>query len=74
MIPIDPKCPTCGVNLEVGFILDNMNGEGARMPAEWVEGKPLKSWWGGLKTSGRRNFPVSSFRCPKCGLLREYAL
>ena len=74
MFPIDPKCPTCDVSLAEGYILDNMYGEGARKPAEWVEGKPLRYWWGGLKTSGRRKLAVSSFRCPRCGLLREYAL
>jgi hypothetical protein len=51
-----------------------MYGEGMRKAAEWVEGQPVKAFFGGVKTKHKHVLPVRSFRCPKCGLLREYAL
>jgi hypothetical protein len=73
MLKIEPKCPACDVLMEEGYILDNMYGEGMKKAAEWVEGRPVRSFFGGVKTSKVHKCPVQSFRCPKCGLLREYA-
>jgi hypothetical protein len=74
MLQPNPVCPTCAVHLEEGYILDNMYGEGMRKAAEWVEGQPVMAFFGGVKTKHKNVWPVRSFRCPKCGLLREYAL
>lgn len=73
MLKIDPKCPSCGVLMEEGYILDHMYGEGLKKAAEWVEGRPVRTFWGGLKTNKAHKAAVQSFRCPNCGLLREYA-
>jgi hypothetical protein len=69
----DPRCPDCDVLMEEGFILDSIRGEGVKKAAEWVEGPPVRAFWGGVKTENRQRYEVQSFRCPKCGLLREYA-
>ena len=73
MLKIDPKCPACSVLMAEGYILDNVYGEGLRKAAEWVAGQPVRTFWGGLNTSKKYKVAVLSFRCPKCGLLREYA-
>ena len=38
-----------------------------------MEGAPEKSFWSGLKTSGREQHAVVTFRCDGCGYLESYA-
>lgn len=42
-------------------------------PVVWVEGEQEKSFWAGIKTSGRAQFNVRAMRCEKCGFLEFYA-
>ena len=58
--------------MEEGVILDlgHMN---AAMTEKWIEGRPKSSWWGGVKTSGRRTLAVATWRCAGCGRLESYA-
>jgi hypothetical protein len=67
-----PTCPDCNRRLEEGFLLDR--SENGRAVARWIEGAPERSVWTGVKLKGRRNLPVSAWRCPRCGLLRFHAL
>ena len=39
----------------------------------WFEGRPEKSFWTGLKTRGRKNYKIESWRCGRCGFLENYA-
>ncbi len=59
-----PKCPDCSVAMKEGWIPDISFGS-AVVPL-WEEGSPKKR-----RLIGRG--PVTSFRCPECGLLRQYA-
>ncbi len=68
----DPKCPTCSVSMETGFMIDRGHGNSASA-AKWAEGEPERSWWQGLKLSGKEQIAVTSYRCPRCGLLQSYA-
>lgn len=54
-----------------GFVLDVTHG--GRVTARWVEGKPERSFWLGVKTKGHACREIESWRCEDCGLLREYA-
>jgi hypothetical protein len=56
--------------MTTGFLLDS-----AQSPrtTEWIEGAPEKSFWSGLKLTGRRRFPVNADRCERCGFLELYA-
>ena len=65
-------CPKCGIALQDGFILDKTRD--SRGPSEWVEGKPERSFWVGIKLRGKARFPIASYRCPRCGFLELYAL
>jgi len=60
----------CGGKLEDGFILDNTHG--ARLQSEWISGPPERSRWTGIKVKGRRQLPVTTFRCVRCGYLESY--
>jgi hypothetical protein len=42
----------------------------------WQEGEPQKKWWamGGIVQAGAARLPVTTLRCERCGLLREYAV
>ena len=64
-------CSKCGIILQEGFILDQTRN--SRVPAEWVEGKPERSFWVGLSLKGRTKLPITSHRCPRCGYLELYA-
>jgi hypothetical protein len=58
--------------MEAGFVADRGHYSVPDVP-NWVEGEPQKSFWRGLDTRNRAVFPVSSYRCEKCGYLEHYA-
>ena len=64
-------CPRCQGTMESGFIVDHTHGGFA--PPEWVEGSPERSFWVGVKMSGKKRLPVETFRCERCGYLESYA-
>ena len=67
-----PECPTCRRAMIVGFLLEGSQGERLGV-TRWVEGRPEKSFWSGLKTGDRAMMEVTSYRCPKCGRLESFA-
>jgi len=69
--PITPHCSNCQEPMEPGFVVDHTYG--SSLQSSWVEGKPVDSFWTGLKLKGRLVFPVTTFRCRSCGLLHSYA-
>lgn len=68
-----PRCAKCGRTMDLGLIIDRTNPTVAAKPATWMEGAPEKSFWFGLKTSGRVQHAVITFRCGGCGYLESYA-
>ncbi len=65
------SCPKCGGRMEQGFIADAT--EHYAKIAQWVEGVPLKSFWSGIKTRGRKNLNIETWRCGRCAYLESYA-
>ena len=65
------QCPVCQVVMEKGFVLDHSYG--SVIQSKWIEGPPERSFWTGIKTSGRRLIPPVTYRCQTCGLLQSYA-
>jgi hypothetical protein len=57
--------------MEPGFMLDRRRSYG--VPGQWVSGEPERSFWFGLKLSGRKQLTVSAYRCPRCGRLEVFA-
>lgn len=55
-----------------GFILDMTYG--GQLVPRWLKGRPEKSPWTGVKAKGKECRSVDTYRCPKCGLLRSYAI
>lgn len=72
MTPRAPECLRCRSTMERGFVIDQgpHPQSGKR---EWIEGAPQPSFWSGVKTKGKRVFPVLTFRCTRCGALESYA-
>jgi hypothetical protein len=68
----DPECPHCKVRMDEGFVPDR--GRNSVAPAQWVQGIPERSFWQLLKMKDREKHTVVAYRCPRCGLLRLYAL
>ena len=64
-------CPKCRARMEVGFIQDSTDQQVKR--SRWIEGEPEKSFWSGIKTKGKRQYDVLTWRCSRCGYLEEYA-
>jgi hypothetical protein len=54
--------------MEEGYIKDE--GHGTVHASKWVQGPPEKSVWTGLKTRGKKQVVVTTFRC---GYLESYA-
>ena len=65
------ECPKCGGAMAEGFVVDKTDS-GARVPG-WVEGKPQKSVWTGLKLRGKPRLEIVTWRCRRCGFLESYA-
>lgn len=68
---MEATCPKCNSPMEEGFILDSNHGE--RLVSHWVEGKPEKGFFWGIKVKGRRQLEVMAMRCTVCGFLESYA-
>ena len=67
-----PPCSRCGRSMEEGLIIDRGHGN-QRDVSKWLEGTPERGWFGWLKTRGRRQLPLITFRCTGCGYLESYA-
>lgn len=66
-----PFCADCQRPMEGGFLLDTTHG--GQEAGTWIQGAPEKSFWGGIKTKGRRKLTVYAWRCPGCSVVRLYA-
>ncbi len=67
-----PRCNDCDETMVEGWMLELTYG--SREQEQWVEGPPEKGWFGWPKLRGKRSFPVTACRCPKCGRLKLYAM
>jgi hypothetical protein len=66
------ECPKYSQPMDQGFIVDN--SEGSSTLAEWVCGRPQKSFWAsGVKVRGKERRKIMTFCCPECGFLESYA-
>jgi hypothetical protein len=66
------ECPRCRGSMQEGFTVDRGHGDRRRIPA-WTAGPPEKSWFLGIRTKGRESYPVTTYRCSRCGYLESYA-
>ena len=64
--------PKCQGSMTEGYMLD-VTQNGARSVSKWIEGVPEKSFFVGLKISGRANLQIQTWRCGRCGFLESYA-
>jgi len=67
-----PTCVKCGGRMSEGFIADTTHHSRV-ICSSWIEGKPVRSFWTGLQTAGRRRFFAVTWRCERCGYLEAYA-
>ncbi|MCB1008425.1 MAG: hypothetical protein KDB94_05960 [Acidobacteria bacterium] len=61
-------CSRCGATTVEGYLLDRQRASQSG-EQHWVEDEPRRTWYGGMKTRGRRHGAVVARRCPKCGHL-----
>lgn len=66
-----PTCPKCAGPMEQGFIA--ARSDNAATVTHWIEGTPQYGFFGGTKITGKKQFPVRTFRCAKCGFIESYA-
>lgn len=64
-------CSECGGTMKMGFIPDQTYGRIENL--FWVEGRPVKSFWTGLKIDDKKWHYVVAYRCEHCGFLKLYA-
>jgi len=65
------RCLVCGGTIEPGFVQDRTYG--AVLPAEWIAGSPVRSFWVGTKTDGVMHRQMEAFRCVDCGYVMLFA-
>jgi hypothetical protein len=71
-----PKCPDCNVTMEEGYAVDSGRFNGPEV-LSWYSGQPslIQNVFGPIvKLPAAGKLGIESWRCPQCGLLREYAL
>ncbi len=63
-------CPRCQGSMAQGVMIENKDS----LPSatHWLEG-PVESGWFGLKLKGKRQLPIVTYRCGRCGYLENYA-
>ena len=66
------ECLRCKTAMLPGFIAD-MNASSFSVQEKWSPGEPVVSFWTGLHVDKKKAIPVSTLRCPKCGMLESYA-
>ena len=66
------ECPKCLGRMHLGFLLERGHAD-VRSAAAWIEGEPERSFWQGLKITGRNALETRTFRCERCGFLETYA-
>jgi hypothetical protein len=66
-------CSDCGGQLVAGFIVDQAYG--SEQVSTWQKGEPQKRWWtfGGIARAGAERIEVTTLRCGRCGVLKNYA-
>ena len=67
-----PTCPDCKTAMIEGEVLYTPNGA-AHYPVEWLEHAAEKGLLESLKPSSNYRRKLVSYRCPECGLLKDYA-
>ena len=65
------RCPKCEGSMTEGFVLNHKDG--SRAVSTWIPGPPEKSFWTGLRLSGRPAHQIQTSRCTRCGFLESYA-
>ena len=66
------KCIHCESSMEPGYIADRGHGNVTTV-AKWIGDAPDTHWYG-LKTRGHDKFPLSAYRCRKCGYVELRAV
>jgi len=70
------ECPKCKAGSELGFVLDrghmNTTHVATWVDGPWVEPTPLKKLFSDL-LQGKRQRPISGYRCTSCGYLEFFA-
>ena len=70
-------CIKCGEPMVVGYVAENPTPLDLTVPSVWVVGQPEdRRFLGtslGKSTEGKATFPISGFRCGKCGYLELFA-
>ena len=60
------ECPKCRSSMTEGLIIDK-DHSGTRHVSSWLEGVPVRSFWGGIKLQGKKPIEIQTFRCNRCG-------
>jgi len=65
-------CPDCRAEMEVGFVPDYY---AKIVQSRWHPGLPTHTTMlGNLKLDADAMIPITTFRCPECGLLKQFAM
>jgi ribosomal protein L37E len=70
---VPSNCQRCGGPLESGYVLEIRDGN-VRSVSQWIAGAPERGFMFGLKTRNRKSFPITTFRCARCGFHESFAL
>lgn len=72
-----PNCPDCQCRMDLGFLPELADNHITGLTG-WHPGAAEVKRFLGMKThqirvDWKQVYPVTTFRCPRCGLLRSYA-
>lgn len=65
------SCPDCKVEMISGFIPDH---DAQTIRSQWHPGSGTDTTFlGNLKLDSKALIPIVAYRCPSCGLLKQFA-
>jgi len=68
------KCNKCNTNMEKGFFYTRMSAHADTFHyTVWMKGNGIDDYIKMLKSRNTPQYPISSYRCPNCGLIEYYA-
>lgn len=65
------SCPDCQIEMTCGFIPDH---HAQTIRSHWHPGAGTETtFFGNLKLDSNALIPIVAYRCPSCGLLKQFA-
>jgi hypothetical protein len=68
-----PICPKCNGAMQDEFMVEYRHGTANPFITRWAAGPPVKRLWWRSNAPAKKQIPIITFRCMRCGFLESHA-